>query len=65
MLQVLKNIGHPGGTGIYFGGGANHNVVGGSSPDSANHIAEIPAGLEWLWKAWVQMIIQSMVILFE
>jgi YVTN family beta-propeller protein len=34
-----KNIGHPGGTGIYFGLGAHHNIVGGSTLDSANIIS--------------------------
>ena len=34
-----KNIGHPGGTGIYFGSYAHHNIVGGTEPGAANFIS--------------------------
>jgi YVTN family beta-propeller protein len=34
-----KNIGHPGGTGIYIGRYSHHNLVGGTEPGAANHIS--------------------------
>ncbi|TFH35486.1 MAG: hypothetical protein E4G95_06845, partial [Bacteroidia bacterium] len=35
----LRNIGHPGGSGIYFGTGASGNVVGGTEYGAGNYIA--------------------------